>query len=107
MKDLTDDQLEKLLQKEMKQIIFIYTPFCATCQLAEQMLAYVLKMREDLSFSKMNASFFPEFMHDQKIESVPALIQLQNGEVSHRLYAFESVTNLLEKLDLWQKESIH
>lgn len=106
MKDLTDDQLEKIIQKDMKQIIFIYTPFCATCQLAEQMLAYVMKMRKELPITKMNASFFPEFMHDQKIESVPALIQLQNGEVIQRLYAFESVTNILEKLDQWQKESI-
>ena len=66
---------------------------------------YVTAMREELPICKMNASFFPAFMQEHKLESVPALIQLQDGVVQHRMYAFESVTNILEKLDRWENES--
>lgn len=106
MKELTKEQLDQLTKKENNQVIFIYTPFCATCQLAEKMLRYVSEMKDELLLYKMNASFFPDFMHEHQIESVPALIQLNKDVVKHKLYAFESVTNIFEKLNVWQNESI-
>ncbi|GAA0303162.1 thioredoxin-like negative regulator of GroEL [Gracilibacillus halotolerans] len=105
MNELTNEQLDEIMKTEHKQLIYVYTPFCATCQLAEKMLRYVSEMKKEIPIKKMNASFFPEFMQEHQIESVPALIQVHNGVVQYKMYAFESVTNIFEKIDTWQNAS--
>ncbi len=83
-------------------IIFVHTPFCATCQLAERMLKVVDEMESEVNIYRLNASMFPEFMQEEKIESVPALIHLTITGVSERLYAFESVPKIYEHVLKWK-----
>ncbi|WP_077623584.1 thioredoxin family protein [Sediminibacillus massiliensis] len=78
--------------------LFVQTPFCGTCQLASKMLATIEKMDSDINFYEMNASLFPEFMQNQRVESVPCLIILQSGVVKEKIYAFRSIPNIIERI---------
>ncbi|MGP4040608.1 thioredoxin family protein [Gracilibacillus sp. D59] len=107
MIDIKKESWNDLLHHEEVLIIFVHTPFCATCQLAERMLTILEESDHTQSFYRMNASFFPEFMKHNKIQSVPALILVKEGLVVDLLYAFESVTKLHNVLESWkQKQSI-
>ncbi|MFD2656302.1 thioredoxin family protein [Gracilibacillus thailandensis] len=107
MIDIKKEQWKSLLHHEESLVIFVHTPFCATCQLAERMLAILEESDQAQFFYRMNASFFPEFMKENKIQSVPALLLVKDGLVVDQLYAFESVTKLHAVLEGWkQKQSI-
>ncbi|MFC4404861.1 thioredoxin family protein [Gracilibacillus xinjiangensis] len=87
-----------------KAIIFIHTPFCATCQLAEKMLHVIEQAETSRKIFRMNASYYPEFMKKHKIESVPALVLWDGHTVQEKLYAMESVTKLFEVIELWDQK---
>ncbi|MDX8044721.1 thioredoxin family protein [Gracilibacillus sp. S3-1-1] len=106
MLDITKDNWSEVSSSASTQFIFVHTPFCATCQLAEKMLSILEQADQTQAFFRMNASFFPEFMQDNKVESVPALLKVESGVVLDRLYAFESVTKLHDILAEWKKQSI-
>ncbi|WP_058306817.1 thioredoxin family protein [Gracilibacillus massiliensis] len=103
MIEVTIDSWKQLERDEEKKVVFVHTPFCATCQLAERMLAIIEEAKPNQSFYRLNASFFPEFMEKNKIESVPALLLVEQGIVRDHIYAFESVTNLHEVLEQWHQ----
>ncbi|GAB2544330.1 thioredoxin family protein [Gracilibacillus alcaliphilus] len=104
MKELTQDNMEQEIQNRQSMIVFVHTPFCATCQLAEKMLRILEEGEQQQLFYRMNASFFPEFMHQHQVESVPALLWIRDGKVKEQVYAFESVTNLFHLLEKWRKK---
>ncbi|SFM39055.1 Thioredoxin [Gracilibacillus orientalis] len=107
MININKENWNNMLHHEEALVIFVHTPFCATCQLAERMLTILEEADHAQSFFRMNASFFPEFMEQQKITSVPALLLVKDGVVIDQLYAFESVTKLHNVLEGWkQKQSI-
>ncbi|WP_342005072.1 thioredoxin family protein [Terribacillus halophilus] len=77
--------------------IFVHTPFCGTCQLAEKMLLTVESVMGQEYYHKLNASLFPDFMQEYQIESVPCLLILKQGKVQEKIYAFHSVQHMLAK----------
>ncbi|KAB8131778.1 thioredoxin family protein [Gracilibacillus oryzae] len=87
-----------------KAIIFIYTPFCATCQLAEKMIHIIEQENQSRVIYQMNASFYPDFMADNKIESVPALVFWDGARVQDKIYAMESVTKLFNIIGEWEQK---
>ncbi len=107
LKEVTEQVMEQELQAGQIAMVFVHTPFCATCQLAERMLYILEEAEQEECFYRLNASFFPDFMEQQQISSVPALLLLQEGVVVEQIYAFESVTNMFHVLERWrQKQSI-
>lgn len=101
MIEMKEEMLAELQAGKTPAVIFVHTPFCATCQLAEKMLIILEEASPQQTFYRLNASLFPEFMRVNKIESVPALLLLKNGEIRDKLYAFESVTKLFGVLNEW------
>lgn len=73
MQQVTDQVL-----KQDRYLLYIYTPFCGTCQLARTMLDKIEAVHREDIFYEMNASLFPEFMQEHKIESVPCLLIMED-----------------------------
>lgn len=92
MQEINKDQLH-----QSNMLLFIHSPFCGTCHVAEGMLRQIeLALEQDI-FLNMNASLHPEFMMEHKIESVPCLFIRQEG-ISEKIYAFHSVANICSVL---------
>ncbi|MDL4839928.1 thioredoxin family protein [Aquibacillus rhizosphaerae] len=91
MKEIT---LEVLKDETKELILFIHTPLCGTCHIARKMLVTVEVMKNNLTFYEVNASFFPDFMQEKRIESVPCLLIMKAGRIQERVYSFESVVKL-------------
>lgn len=84
-------------QKSDHSLLYIYTPMCGTCQVASKML-HVCEQLIDGDIPQINANYAPELMHLHQIESVPCLLIQKDGELTEKIYAFQSVPYLLEKI---------
>lgn len=98
MKEIQKDQFEHLWKGETPLFLFVHTPFCGTCQLAENMLRMIENKVSALQIYKLNASLYPDFMEQYQITSVPCLLIVKSGEVQEIFYAFHSVPYLVHKL---------
>lgn len=80
-----------------KYLIFGYTPTCGTCKVSERMLDIANEILK-LPITKIDLNFYPDFSQEHEIQSVPVLMLMSKGEEQKRIYAFQSVPNLLENL---------
>lgn len=80
-----------------KYLIFGYTPTCGTCKVSERMLDIANEILK-LPITKIDLNFHPDFSQELEIQSVPVLMLMSKGEEQKRIYAFQSVPNLLENL---------
>lgn len=99
MKEISHEVLE---QKEY--LLYIYTPFCGTCHIARTMLEKIEAVHQENIFYEMNASLYPEFMQDNKIESVPCLVIKKDHDITEKIYAFQSIGNIYRYLLEYQPE---
>mgnify|MGYP001178158384 CR=1 FL=1 len=95
MNVLSESELEEELKKE-RSFIYISTPFCGTCQVAEKILQVVEKMMPKLELRTINANYFPKNMEKWQVESVPCLLVLEQGRIKEKVYAFHSVPFMYE-----------
>ncbi|MDW4245351.1 thioredoxin family protein [Staphylococcus saprophyticus] len=96
---LTNQQrvnIDKHINQE-KYLIFGYTPTCGTCKVSERMLDIANEILK-LPITKIDLNFHPDFSQEHEIQSVPVLMLMSKGEEQKRIYAFQSVPNLLENL---------
>ena len=98
MEQWTIEQWQQIKQKEEVAALYFYTPMCGTCEVASKMLNILNIAFPSLQIGKMDINYVQELAFDYKIESVPCLIVAKNGEITDKVYAFESVTKLYELL---------
>ncbi|MEK3909240.1 MULTISPECIES: thioredoxin family protein [Oceanobacillus] len=99
--------MQQITEKSLEQdrmLIYIYTPFCGTCTVARSMLAKIESVHGIDIFYEMNASLYPEFMQENKIESVPCLLIKEGNEVKEKVYAFQSTGNIYNYLMIYKPE---
>ncbi|GGD06822.1 hypothetical protein GCM10011389_12970 [Pontibacillus salipaludis] len=53
-------------------------------------------------FRELNAAIHPDFMNHYEIESVPCFLIVQKGLILEKIYAFQSVSYLYEKVNQYQ-----
>ncbi|AJC96674.1 thioredoxin family protein [Staphylococcus hyicus] len=84
-------------QEQDIKLIFGYTPMCGTCKVSERML-HIANSVTQLPLEKRDLNYYPEFSQMFEIQSVPILLIMHNDKEVDRIYAFQSVTFLLERL---------
>ncbi|WP_251550026.1 thioredoxin family protein [Neobacillus muris] len=99
MDEWNRSNLALFLEGSATGVVYFYTPMCGTCQLAGKMLR-VIEELVDIEMGKMNLNYYPDLAEQFKIESVPCLLFVNNGELIETLYAFHSIPYLLEKIKL-------
>ncbi|WP_339228681.1 thioredoxin family protein [Oceanobacillus sp. FSL K6-2867] len=99
MQQITEANLD-----QERMLLYIYTPFCGTCTVARSMLDKIESVHGLDIFFEMNASLYPDFMQENKIESVPCLLIKEGNEVKEKIYAFQSIGNLYSYLMTYKPE---
>ena len=98
MKEWTKEQWQEALKQEQLVALYLYTPMCGTCAVATKMLTVVEVLLPQLPIGKANLNYIEELAHEYEIESVPCLLVGREGNVTQKVYAFQSVLNLYEIL---------
>lgn len=96
MKEINEQQwLEKLEQKKTFAV-FVHTSMCGTCNLARQMLDVLMAMDAEQPIYQINIQFMRQLQITYGIESVPCLLLFEEGRLTKRVYAMQSVSYLYE-----------
>ncbi len=98
MEEWNREQWEQNKEQNELTAFYLYTPMCGTCAVASKMLEVVENVVLDVPIGKANINYIEELAMDYKIESVPCLLVSRNGEIQEKIYAFQSVQNIYEKL---------
>jgi len=86
------------LAKKQSYLLYIYTPFCGTCHVARQFLEHIEDTLQQDIFYEMNAMYEADFMQHYKVESVPCLFIVRDGQVKEKVYTFYSIQNIYNYL---------
>ncbi|MCM3574774.1 MULTISPECIES: thioredoxin family protein [Mesobacillus] len=98
MEEWTKSEMDTFLEEKRTGYLYFYTPMCGTCQVAGKMLTVIDQLLPEIPSGKADLNYLPEMAERFEIESVPCLIMLNKGEVLEKIYAFQSVPYLYEKL---------
>ncbi|MBC5638242.1 thioredoxin family protein [Ornithinibacillus sp. BX22] len=98
------NEISKEVLEQQEYLLYIYTPFCGTCHIARTMLDKIEAVHQENIFYEMNASLYPDFMQDNKIESVPCLVIKKGHDIKEKIYAFQSTGNIYRYLLEYQPE---
>lgn len=72
--------------------------------MARTILNQIESAYQDDVFYEMNASLFPTFMQEMKIESVPCLLIKVDGKIEEKVYVFHTVPNIYHYLLKYKPE---
>lgn len=78
--------------------VFLYTPFCGTCKVAQRMLDVIITMLPSLPIVKSNINFLPITTREWQITSVPCIVILEHGKEITYMYRMQSVDELYHRL---------
>ncbi|MBE4907380.1 thioredoxin family protein [Bacillus luteolus] len=99
LNEWSEQQVNKLIQEEQSFCLYLYTPMCGTCQVASRMLMVVQELVPNKTMGKCDLNYIPVKAREWEIESVPCLLQFENGKLTDaRIYAFKSVEHLYNTL---------
>ncbi|MCZ2260479.1 thioredoxin family protein [Sporosarcina sp. G11-34] len=82
-----------------KSLYYLYTPMCGTCAVASKMMTVIDAMKPDLPIGKADLNYLGDLAVDYEIESVPCLLIMKDGVLQEKVYAFQSVPDLLMKIN--------
>lgn len=92
---ITEEALSEIVISSGVNVIYGYTSMCATCKLAESFLDLAVQV-VPLNVTKIDLNYYESFIKQYKIHSVPALLIFKDGILQEEIYAFESVTKIVE-----------
>ena len=95
METWTREEWETVKNNAEKVLYYLYTPICGTCMVASKMMDVVEVMKQDIPMGKADLNYIQDVAVDYEIESVPCLLITENGVVKEKIYAFQSVPDLL------------
>ncbi|KAA9019991.1 thioredoxin family protein [Niallia endozanthoxylica] len=98
MLEWSTEKLETFMHQQGSGLVYLYTPLCGTCQVAGKMLAVTEEILPDITIGKINVNYMPQLAVKWEIESVPCLVFLDKGSIADKLYAFQSVPYLVERI---------
>ncbi|MGM9966021.1 MULTISPECIES: thioredoxin family protein [unclassified Rummeliibacillus] len=98
MQEWSIEEWENMKESKEQCTFYLYTSMCGTCQVASKMMEIMEATFPDIPMGKANINYVEQLAIDYKIESVPCLLITENGKVRDKIYAFQSVSYLFEKI---------
>ncbi|MGG1661095.1 thioredoxin family protein [Brevibacillus sp. NRS-1366] len=98
MQEVNEMILNQLLKDQKSFALFVYTPMCGTCKLAERMLNVTSEALPTVSIYQLNINTAHAFVEHCQVTSVPALLLFEKGELVAQHYAIQSVAFLYDVL---------
>ncbi|RFB15053.1 thioredoxin [Bacillus sp. HNG] len=96
MKEWQEHEIDFKFTNKDEFWLYLYTPMCGTCQVASKMIKVVDELLPLVTIGKSDLNYLPQKAMEWQIESVPCLMQIKDGKVLEKYYAFHSVPYLLE-----------
>src|SRR6476659_369414 len=107
MREWNKEELDEFINQKRTGLIYLYTPFCGTCQVSGKMLLVAAELLPQIEIGKINLNFMRELAEQWTVESVPCLVFMDEGAVVNKIYAFQSVPYLVDMIVHFHNPSNH
>lgn len=94
-----EQEISGMIESNRLAAVYAYTPLCGTCQLAGKMVEVAEKIARHFAWGRLDVNYHEEFAIRYGVESVPCLLIFQEGQLMEKIYAFQSVPYIYEKLN--------
>lgn len=94
-------EIDDFIKEKRTGLIYLFTPFCGTCQVSGKMLLVASELLPEITIGKVNLNFMRELAEQWLVESVPCLVFIEEGAVVNKIYAFQSVPYLVDQITLY------
>ncbi|WP_313803780.1 thioredoxin family protein [Cytobacillus sp.] len=98
MQEWSREIINEAAAGDQLSLIYLYTPLCGTCQVAGKMLTVIEELLPNVSIGKTDLNYMPDIAEKWEVESVPCLLIFKRGKLEEKMYAFQSVPDLLNKI---------
>ncbi|WP_456273446.1 thioredoxin family protein [Bacillus sp. AK031] len=102
--EMTLEKIETTLKDKKYAALYLYTPLCGTCMVAGRMVDVIEKLFSQIDFMKADLNYIPAIADSHSVESVPCLLLFRDGQLQEKIYAFQSVPYLHERLNILIKD---
>ncbi len=83
--EITDSQFEaEVLKADGPVLVDIWAPWCGPCRLIAPLMDWVAQANDGLKVYKMEVDPNPETVSHYKVEGIPTLLLIKQGEVIAR-----------------------
>lgn len=87
--EVTEQQFKKYIEENDRVIAFFYTPFCANCSYARNVVETILKRLENnIPVVAGNLNLMPSLAEPLQIMTVPLLLFIKKGEPVKHFVSF-------------------
>lgn len=98
MNEWTYSEWIEVANREDLAAFYLYTPLCGTCAVASKILNVVTELTPGVPIGKANLNYIEELASEYQVESVPCLLIKRKGKSLEKVYAFQSVQHILQRL---------
>jgi len=99
MNEWSQDEIAEFFDNDSTGLVYFYTPICGTCKMAGKMLEVVERLFPSIDIGKANLNYLPAIAERFEIKSVPCLLLVNKGQIEEKVFAFQSVPYLYEKIN--------
>lgn len=98
VKEINDDEFEKLLNDKNKMLVDCYATWCGPCKMLSPVVEEVANEFTDISFYKIDVDQNENIVSMYNIMSVPTLLLFENKELKDTFIGFKSKEELISLL---------
>lgn len=99
LKDIQNQNLDELLNKEKVVILEFYTSWCPSCKMVGMTLEEYEEEHDDVFILQVNADEYKEIANIYKVTTAPTMFFIYKGEVYNRHHGFIEVDEIEEIID--------
>jgi thiol-disulfide isomerase/thioredoxin len=93
------ENIIEMYREDETKYFYFYTPFCGICKKANKMLELTEEaLKNNIEIKKVNLNLTPGLSRLFGIANVPCVIITKSGNVMEKIYSFDSVTELYNRL---------
>ncbi len=96
---ITKDNFEaEVINSQKTVLIDFWATWCGPCRMIAPIVEQIAEENEDIKVGKINVDEEPELASFFRIESIPTLIVVKNGEVVNMAVGYKQKDEILELL---------
>lgn len=96
LKDLQEQNLDLILEKDKVIILEFYTSWCPSCKMVAMTLEEYEEEHDDVFILQVNADEFKEIANIYKVKTAPTMFFIYKGKVYNEHHGFIEVEEIEE-----------
>ncbi len=90
----------EVLKSEKPVLLDFWATWCGPCKMIAPVLEEIAEENEDIKVGKINVDEQPELAAAFRIQSIPTLVLIKNGQIVNQTVGFQSKDSILNFLDI-------